>query len=1545
MQGHLDETEFIINRHSADEQLLKDTENESVPLLQQLRTQLFKVFFRVNTLKTPISISTNFVLVLIETLQLLSLVLLDGEYSGMGPYRQDSPWNLSQTSWLIDVCWVVRVDHYFKVSLLGYEVLLAAWGVLVLLTLSIGVLLCWLQQVNGITIFLTKTLKALMTLLCNLLFLPILDSLVFGMKCSLSTNSECLTLPQGYQYLVAYISAICVYLLFVSICSLLFYDFCLVCGGLKSKPHPRIKILRQLGIFGVILTFYFASNSAGIILFLLISLFIGLVLSYLHTQYMPYYNFTVCKMRQASIVSFTSAVFCMLIGEFFKTTDQTNSSVTMLFYFLTPCLVQITQLALLRRSKAIRNRKIQQIANIYQVEIKARMHVLDIEEARRASSKADVRNSDEDTEESFTSLHDRSLREIEQLFSESFRKFPTSEWLYLWSGLLQLHMFESYVLAMVQCYKGKTLARKLDSQYAFYHFAQTSASCYKQFMKDDAYDYVLFERCMVSAHRHDELVTKSQLYFWAELELKTPKVERLVQLAGDIATMIGVTRTLYQRLIKLNPKSTLALSMYGEFLKSLNNFNDIGERYIQRARNQKETQSKDVNTGVLGTLTQPLSFFDNDKLVITVSGDFETLGEILNISETAHDVLGYLKAELVGRNVSLLIPSPFTESHDDYMRKFHDSGTYSIIDNSNLTLYFVHKSGHLVESRSLVKVVPGDQGPPFMMAVILPTRSNYHLLMLNKDFYVTGASQVCETLFDLGGTKTADLRIDIAITNFATMKECMDKDEFIDARMGREHAEFKCALSQLKIGKHLAYILKVVMRNDDQDIIKEQDEAQGWESGRQVSTLKQKEPVQPSVSSYSESEESESSSEDASKSPAASSDPSTPKKVTLQDAPSKPDSSEFSDSSSDSVPDVTTPIESQSSISVTLAQFNKAVKALVSHEFARTAKYVRRFQMTVFCTIILLIIISICTFFVIRTAVEYNQNLSNFVNMVGDLRLQSLSLSYYIRRIALIDAGFGDSSERSQYVTWLQQDLESMHEIHLKLYRNYDLLDAGDREVYIKRHIPTWLMEGGVVRQVQTNLFDATAGLILQAHLIKQIESDLTLAHRRAYYVYRNGCGELLSSLNSSAHFYIRASRANISQESLKTILLILTSAIALVFCAGFAIIPSVRVLEKSQREVCGIFLEIPGFVCRVMKGHCSERLSELNENAGIELEEIKQPEPVEEEKDANETSKPDHSPATHDNEKLPSKPPQRLNYNPRQRKIIIAKLMSFFIVSVVYFYLIYYTGFDTIGGALEEEPVTINWASRRRQLSRSINFWVLETLIENVTEVGYKYSVPAGQELASALRAATWATNELEYVENSLIFGNVEEGLSFSEIRGATHDALMFASACTAPTDRSLPDCDTIGNQALQQGLHSALGMYITLSRTVMQTVTSLATSHSWSFAQARSLYASDDFKLLRSLDERYLYDPLHYSAQLYESDYKDHQSQMATWQNLLVSLYSVFVVAFFLLVANPMIHRIGADVRNSWSLCTLAPQEYQEELKLLNAAIKSRRDSFKWR
>ena len=78
------------------------------------------------------------------------------------------------------------------------------------------------------------------------------------------------------------------------------------------------------------------------------------------------------------------------------------------------------------------------------------------------------------------------------------------------------------------------------------------------------------------------------------------------------------------------------------------------------------------------------------------------------------------------------------------------------------------------------------------------------------------------------------------------------------------------------------------------------------------------------------------------------------------------------------------------------------------------------------------------------------------------------------------------------------------------------------------------------------------------------------------------------------------------------------------------------------------------------------------------------------------------------------------LSYDKYTRNTNIFKLLIFFVVSLVYFYLIFFTGFETVGDLILEEPIAVNWASRRRQLTRAVNLWVSEVLFENSTKVGY---------------------------------------------------------------------------------------------------------------------------------------------------------------------------------------------------------------------------------
>ena len=1450
--------------------------------LKIVKDKVFYVLYRLLSTKFVVPLHYQLLLILIETFQLMTFALVNRQYSTMGPFQDQDPWNSAQTSWLIDVCWAFRVDRYLLFSDQGMILALTLWVSLPIATAGLMGVLVFLQATTPTTLFLLKAVKVLIPLLTNLLFIPSIGTYARAAKCSISDT--CDDLPTGYLYTTWAICCSAVYLAFTGGVTLLYNETSMSSGNLSAKPHPRFKLLRLISYTIIIYAYYFSSGSSGSPIYLTIALAVGLITCYVYAQYVPYYHLKVSKARLASQVWFTSAIFCLIVGAIFSSTDRNNSSISMLLYFLTPCLLQIMQLALERRGKILRKAKMQQLTNPYQVELKARMLLLNFDLEKSKSHKY---YGEEEIGEDLLKKQTETYEEVETLFRESFKKFPNSEFLYLWSGLFQLHRNGKFILALVQCFKGLHIANKFDSQFALYSFRRTAETIYKANMKDDAYDYVIFEKVHSTAQKHDEMATRAQFYFWSELESNSPKIQKLTKYAAEITELITVTKDDYQKVLKINSKSSSALRMYGGFLSTLNTSKDMGERYLQKSDMQDEANSKAANFSAINSLSQPLSFFDNDKIILTVSGDFEIIGEILNVTVSGLGKLGYLTAELKGRNINVIIPQPFSERHDLFMRQFHEIAKYCIVDNYNLVTYFLHKTGHIVEGRLLVKVVPNGSKTPFFMAVIKDIQTPYEVLLLNHEFVITGYTSKMKEFLGLGGTKTTDVKITASIPDFEAKREVLESPEGAMIDIQPDNApekRAKCKLAKFDIGSVKAWTLKIYLeeeqpqanKDDGQidlggtiedkgqraiSVLRKDAAREGSDKGEDSDQSSQEESKSESEEESEESreegtdlegvqvqvqlEKNETDSEDeesgeASSSKGASETPGNEAMSSGSEPPIVPDpgaespEQSLNSSKEESVGDhrdvdaVSVVSSSKSSLG-SLAQFNKSIKALIAYEYRRSKKYVLHFKLSLFFTILVLILTSVMIFVVIKNSTSKNSDLSHFVSMVGDMRLFATSLCYYTRMVTLIDSGNLrlNSTQRNQYIEWMLQDSDSMHAINQKVYSKYPSLSSAAIRIYERNVVSTWVMELPGVREMKANLFDATSNLVLQSYLTQKAmrpQADGTLGtidlkHRRAFYLYRNGMGEALSYLNKSATFYVDAAVSDIATQRLTAILLILLSVFLLLLCAGVAIVPVIRSLEKSRREVWDIFFEVQLANARAFKSKCQERLNLLNESAVVDIDERNEGGMFEENNEQDLKQKERRSKQKEEKDKKKAKQSLRsaLTYDPKARKLIIVKLVCFFVVSTVYFYLIYYTGFDSVGQMLADEPVQVDWASRRKQLSRSLNLWVHEALLANVTNVGYKHVVPVGQDIASPWQHAMQLADELEFVENTLIFGNPQESIHFSDMRSNQHDLLMFSDACSAPIYRSLSDCPTVAKKAMMQGLHSALSMYVTLARTLL--------------------------------------------------------------------------------------------------------------------------------
>ncbi|KAJ3017327.1 UNVERIFIED_CONTAM: hypothetical protein HDU68_011747 [Siphonaria sp. JEL0065] len=485
-----------------------------------------------------------------------------------------------------------------------------------------------------------------------------------------------------------------------------------------------------------------------------------------HIWYIPYYNYRYSMLRAGMNVNFFWASVCL-----FYTALRPNSDIGIIYLVSCPMTFVLAYYFVQFRRYMIERTPLSAINDPFTLELKIRFKLIeanllfkehgkpnatvaqygrstgDIASPTAGTSIA-IRDSEVRLAEQAKAAELALLDEINDMYLHAAKILPKSCMLHLFTASFQLIYLGNRTQCLAVTAKALLMNPQLDEAFMIFRRQRLLND---KFGGGDVIDFIAYEQNLKFAKLNERKATIAGVQFWSELMKRSPSFHKLQSHGAAISTAISLAQIHFTTLLKLSPDSPTVYRMYGRFLINALNDKKSGQDLLDHADeieeeaerengaeddddgNSDEGNCSDFGGSGMSLSDEPLSLkkekavninlFSEDNCVITISGERHNIGQILSMNAKANKLFGYKKGETIGRNITVIIPSPFAEGHDAYLHKYLDSGFAKIIDRSRQVLG-LHKNGHLIPMILCVKHAVDAMGKQSFIGVIKPAKEN-----------------------------------------------------------------------------------------------------------------------------------------------------------------------------------------------------------------------------------------------------------------------------------------------------------------------------------------------------------------------------------------------------------------------------------------------------------------------------------------------------------------------------------------------------------------------------------------------------------------------------------------------------------------------------------------------------------------------------------------------------------------------------------------------------------------------------------------------------
>mmetsp|Transcript_40560 Transcript_40560/g.129319 ORF Transcript_40560/g.129319 Transcript_40560/m.129319 type:complete len:1181 (+) Transcript_40560:325-3867(+) len=298
-----------------------------------------------------------------------------------------------------------------------------------------------------------------------------------------------------------------------------------------------------------------------------------------------------------------------------------------------------------------------------------------------------------------------NIQEVEELLKAATHHFPQSAFVHMvYSGFITHVAHAKTQLAQTHNDRARKLSPNVALRFMIFARAQKlkdeEANNANNESAMDLVSYVEFQknhRLLVRVHREALSAVRA---FWRLLMRKDvtfPRMSAALKRMDD-AEQRGIST--YAIVMERYPKSVKLMRSYGRFLEEVKNDPWTGGKYLAEADRVEEAQAEAQRDAMFSKSTAA----DADPAAVeTTQVDDQTdavcvinsTGIIQFTNKLLNKMFGYRKEELAGKNVSCLMPSPFSQNHNTYLRAYATTGKAKILDRIQYSLVALHKNRYV----------------------------------------------------------------------------------------------------------------------------------------------------------------------------------------------------------------------------------------------------------------------------------------------------------------------------------------------------------------------------------------------------------------------------------------------------------------------------------------------------------------------------------------------------------------------------------------------------------------------------------------------------------------------------------------------------------------------------------------------------------------------------------------------------------------------------------------------------------------------------------